>query len=177
MHGGYRLRCGDTAGALAADAGPGDPEPMGEIRVSSVLAAPPDVVWRHASSPDGVNRELAPLLRMSFPDDVDSLVGAGRPGERLFRSWIWLLGVLPVEYDDLTFEAVEPGRRFLERSTLLTQRVWEHERTIEPADGGCRVTDRVRFEPRVHALGPLHGAIFRAVFRWRHRNLRRHFGA
>ncbi len=86
-------------------------------------------------------------------------------------------GILPVDYDDVTFVEVEPGRRFLERSTLLTQRVWEHERTIEPVPGGSRLTDRVRFEPRIQALAPLYAPVFQAVFRLRHRNLRRLFGA
>ena len=40
-----------------------------------------------------------------------------------------------VEYDDLSFEAVEPGARFLERSTMGTQRSWEHARTIEAVPG------------------------------------------
>ena len=113
---------------------------------------------------------------MTFPSDVADLTAAWQPGKRLFRSWILLAGVVPVEYDDLALEAVEPGRRFLERSTLLTQRVWEHERRIEPAAPGCRLTDRIRFTPRWAVLSAAHGAVFEAVFRWRHRRLRRLFG-
>lgn len=150
---------------------------MREISIASYLAAPPEALWRHATSPAGVNRELRPLLRMTFPPGATDLTGAWRPGERLFRSWILLFGVLPVEYDDLGFVEVEPGRRFLERSRLLSQRIWEHERSIDPAPGGCRVADRVRFAPRLPLLAPLHAAVFRMVFRWRHRNLRRAFGA
>jgi hypothetical protein len=76
----------------------------------------------------------------------------------------------------VVFEAVEPGRRFLERSAMLTQRVWQHERVIEPCPHGCRVTDRVCFEPRLPGLGSLFVLVFKAVFHWRHRNLRRLFG-
>lgn len=149
---------------------------MGELTRSSVLRASPEAVWAHAMSPSGVNRELWPLLRMTFPIDVRDLAERWRPGRVLFRSWILLLGILPVEYDDLAFAEVEPGRRFLERSTLLSQRLWEHERIVEAADGGTRLTDRVHFVPRVASLAPIHGAVFRAVFRLRHRNLRRLFG-
>lgn len=145
--------------------------------MSSVLRAPPEVVWRHAVSPWGVNRELGPLFHMTFPRDVQDLTASWRPGETLFRSWLLLGRVLPVEFDDLAFAEVDVGRRFLERSTLLSQRVWEHERTISPADGGCVLGDRVRFEPRWPALGPLSRRIFALVFRLRHRNLRRLFGA
>jgi ligand-binding SRPBCC domain-containing protein len=147
-----------------------------EFVVSSRLAAEAGVVWRHAVSPSGVNRELRPLLRMTFPPDVGDLTAEWQPGRRLFRSWLLAGGILPIEYDDLAFEEIEVGRRFLERSALFTQRVWEHERTIEPVPGGCRVTDRIRFVPRLRWLAGLHGPVFRAVFRWRHRKLRALFG-
>lgn len=123
-----------------------------------------------------MNREFRPLLRMTFPKHVDDLFAAWRPGETRFRSWLLLAGVLPVDYDDVAFVEVEPGRRFLERSRLLSQRLWEHERTIEPVPGGSRLTDRVRFVPRIPAFAPLYAPVFRAVFRLRHRNLRRLFG-
>lgn len=113
---------------------------------------------------------------MTFPSGISDLTAASRPGERLCRSWLLLAGVVPIEYDDIVFEEVEPGRRFLERSALFTQRVWEHERTIESASNGCRITDRVRFVPRLPWLAALYGQVFKAVFRWRHRNLRRLFG-
>lgn len=149
---------------------------MGEFTVTSNLAAEPEAVWRQAVSPAGVNREFRPLMRMTFPADISDLTAAMQPGKRLFRSWLLLFGVLPVEYDDVVFDQVETGRRFLERSSMLTQRVWEHERVVDPATQGCRLTDRVRFEPRLPALAPLYAPIFKAVFRWRHRNLRRIFG-
>ncbi|MGH0035719.1 MAG: hypothetical protein ACQGVK_11905 [Myxococcota bacterium] len=149
---------------------------MGEFRIASTLAAPPRAVWDHAMSPSGVNRELRPLLRMSFPDDVENIVACWRPGERVFRSWLLLGGFLPVDYDDLAIVEVEPGRRFLERSSLLSQRVWEHERIVEPLGEGCRLTDRIRFEPRLGVLGAVYAPIFRVLFRHRHRNLRRLFG-
>jgi len=112
---------------------------------------------------------------MTFPPGINDLTAAWRPGERLFRSWLLVGGLLPVEYDDVVFQEVEPGQRFLERSSLLTQRLWEHERTIEPTRQGSRVTDRVRFVPRLPWLAALYGPVFQAVFRWRHRKLRRLF--
>lgn len=150
------------------------------FEIASRLAAEPDVLWRHAVGPRGVNREFRPILRMTFPRDVHDLTAGWQPGRRRFRSWLLFLGVVPVEYDDLTFERVEPGRAFLERSRMLTQRVWEHERTIDAVPGGCVVRDRIRFEPRWRALAllrrPVLRPVFRAVFRWRHRNLRKLFG-
>lgn len=148
------------------------------FEVVSGLAADAGTIWRHAITPAGVNAELAPLLRMTFPRDVRELASADVPlGERLFRSQIRLFGVVPVEWDDVTFVAIEPGRRFLERSTLLTQHLWEHERVVTADGGGARLTDRLRFEPRIETLGAMHWSAFRAVFAWRHRRLRARFGA
>lgn len=150
---------------------------MFELTIASRLAAPAQTVWAHATSMAGVNRELRPLARMTHPRAMSSF-DAGRIvlGERVFRSWILFLGILPVDFDDLTFVAIEPGRRFLERSPMLSQRLWEHERRIEPVAGGCVIEDRVHFTPRVAALGRVQLPIFRFAFRLRHRNLRRLFG-
>jgi hypothetical protein len=149
-----------------------------EFSFSSTLAVSAQQAWEHASSLAGVNRELAPLARMTYPAAAAVLTPATVPlKQRLFRSWILLFGVLPVDYDDLTLMELEPGRRFLEHSTMLSQRDWVHERIIEAADQGCRVSDRLRFVPRVALLGPLYLAMFRLTFRLRHRNLVRLFGA
>lgn len=147
------------------------------FRFESDLAASPDALWAHATSMRGVNHELAPLVRMTYPRSRAVLTANEiRLGERMFRSWILLFGVLPIDWDDLRFVAIEPGRRFLERSAMATQRIWEHERTIEAIPGGARIADRVRFEPCVAWLGALQAPLFRLVFRWRHARLRRRFG-
>jgi ligand-binding SRPBCC domain-containing protein len=96
-------------------------------------------------------------------------------GERLFRSWVLLFGVLPIDYDDLTLVAIEPGRGFQERSRMLSMRVWEHDRTLTPDGTGCVVRDELRLEPRLPGMGPLLEWVVRALFRHRHRRLRRRF--
>jgi hypothetical protein len=146
---------------------------------SSRLAAPAAEVWAHATAMRGVNRELFPLARMTHPRDLSVLEpGLVTLGQRAFRSWIFALGIVPIDYDDLTFVELEWGRRFLERSPMLTQREWQHERVIDPAPGGgCTLTDRLRFVPRVPALGPLFLAEFRLTFWVRHWHLRRMFAA
>jgi hypothetical protein len=147
-----------------------------EFQVTSVVPATPAAVWARVSTMAGVNAELMPIARMTHPAGLDRLDGADVPlGRRLFRSWVLLFGVLPVDWDDLTLLRVEPGRGFLESSTLLSQRRWTHERLLEAVPEGCRVTDRVGFEPRLPVLAGVHAAIFHLVFRHRHRRLRRAF--
>ena len=146
----------------------------GEIRVSSRLDADPAAVGighdaqrdqRHAAdhADDG-------------PDGVDGLDPARvELGERIGRSWVFLFGLILFDYDDLT---CQPRSRtgVRERSTMLSQRVWEHERTLEPAGAGCLVSDRVRWEPRLGLPGRPLGRSIGFGFRHRHRRQRRRFG-
>src|SRR6187402_1000221 len=100
-------------------------ERRAEIRETSRLAADPGAVWERVMSAEGINDEMAPLLRMTVPRGLDGLDLARVEPGRLGRSWILLFGILPVDYDDLGLERIEPGRGFLERSTMLSQRLWE----------------------------------------------------
>ena len=145
---------------------------MHAFRVSSAVAAPPGEVWARVATIEGVNAELAPFVRMTSPGEGEIRVGS------LGRSWILLGGVLPVDYDDLVLEAVEPGRGFRERSRLGSCSAWHHDRILQPlAGGGTRVVDEVAFAPRLRAAGGLQALVFEATFRWRHRRLRSIWGS
>jgi hypothetical protein len=151
-------------------------ERRAEFRLASTLPAEPAAVWERAMSAEGINAELAPLLRMTVPRGLDSLdLHALQPGP-LGRSYLLLFGLIPIDYDDIGLERIEPGRGFRERSTMLSLRRWEHERTIEPAGKGARISDRLAWEPRLPLPGRLLRPLVAALFRHRHRQLRRHFG-
>ena len=146
--------------------------------ISSELAAPVSEVWSHVASLEGVNHELGPWFRMTAPAGTELSPATVPLGQPWFRSWLLLLGVLPVDYDALCIERIEAERGFLERSSMLSARVWEHERTLEPLPaGGARVSDRVEFVPRIRLTARLHRAVIRALFAHRHRRLRARFGA
>jgi len=119
-----------------------------------------------------------PLVRMTIPRGrEDFSIADIEDGTTIGRSWLLLFGLIPFDYDDIHLERIEPGRAFQERSTMLTQRRWEHDRTVEPdGERACTVTDRVCFEPRLPIPPALLLPIFRAFFRRRHRRLRRRFG-
>jgi hypothetical protein len=147
-----------------------------EIVLSSEVPATPEAVWTRVSSLAGINHELGPWLRMTAPRGAELSSDAVPIGRPWFRSWVLLLGILPIDYDHLVIERLEPGRGFLERSTMLSARAWEHERTLDPLPGGAtRVTDRVAFTPRVRGARRVHRAIVAATFRHRHRRLRADF--
>jgi ligand-binding SRPBCC domain-containing protein len=151
---------------------------MKAILLSSELKADAAEVWRHASVMPGVNYELMPLVRMTYPHNAGSLDGSQFSlGETAFTSTLMLGGVLPFDLHYLRLVSVEPGRGFHEHSSSLMHTEWMHKRTIEPLPGGgCRVTDEVDFAPRAGFLKPLLRPVIAAVFRSRHRRLRQHFG-
>ena len=143
----------------------------------SHIAADQQEVWERVTTIAGITEELMPIMRMTAPADVDALRPEDIvPGQRLFRSWILLFGFIPFDYDDITIAEIEPGRYFHERSTMLSQRRWEHERWVEPDGDGCTVRDRLRFEPRLGLPGTWVQPLIRAIFRHRHRKLRARFG-
>jgi hypothetical protein len=147
-----------------------------EIQVASLLRAEPAAVWERAMSAEGINAELGPLLRMTVPRGLDSLDLHGLEPGPLGRSWLLLFGLIPIDYDEIGLERIEPGRGFLERSRMLSQRLWEHERTIEAGEKGTVIRDRLAWEPRLPLPGRLLRPLVAAVFRHRHKRLQRHFG-
>ena len=152
------------------------PAPQTVVQASTLPAAAEDV-WARAVTPEGINDELRPLLRMTMPRSLRGRTISEVPlGEPLGRSWILLFGLVPVDYDDLGLAERGPGFRFLERSTMLTMGSWEHERTVRPVGEGCEVTDRLTFQLRrplaaVPGSARLARAIVARLFAHRHRRL------
>ena len=149
------------------------------VEQSSDVVAPIDAVWERVVSPEGINDEMRPWLTMSMPRGTEDLTIDTVPlGEPLGRAWIRLFGLLPIDYDHLSIARLDPGRSFHEKSTMLSMKAWQHERTLTPlADAMTRVHDRITFEPRL-LLRPSAGLfrrVFAAFFAHRHRRLARHF--
>jgi ligand-binding SRPBCC domain-containing protein len=144
---------------------------------STRVAAPAEEVWRSATTPAGINDEFKPWMRMTVPrklramslDDVEL-------GVQLGRSWVLLLGVVPFEYDDLVLVERGPGFRFLERSSTISARMWQHERTVVPSGSECAIVDRVVAElrpavTRVPGAAAVFQRVVAAIFAHRHRKL------
>jgi ligand-binding SRPBCC domain-containing protein len=150
------------------------------VEQSSDVAAPIDLVWQRVVSPEGINDEMRPWMTMTMPRGTEGLtIDSIELGVPVGRAWIRLFGLLPIDYDHLSLVALEPGRSFHEKSTMLSMRSWQHERTLtEVSDAKTQVHDRVTFEPRWFmrlSAGLLH-RLLAAFFAHRHRRLVRHFG-
>ncbi|MCW2816507.1 MAG: hypothetical protein JWN84_3962 [Nocardioides sp.] len=143
-----------------------------------MVPASPAAVWARIVTPVGINDEMRPWMTMTMPRRAAGLTVETIPlGQPVGRAWLRLLGVVPFDFDHLTLVEVEPGVRFLERSTMASMRSWEHERTLTPVAGGTEVHDRVAFRTRlpVPGLGSLLARVVGAFFTHRHRRLLRHF--
>ncbi|MBD8506702.1 hypothetical protein HT102_09405 [Hoyosella sp. G463] len=150
------------------------------VHHESIVDAPIEQVWARVVSPEGINDEMRPWLTMSLPLGTEHrTIDTVTVGAPLGKAWLRLFGVVPFDFDDLMIAELDPGRRFHEKSTMLSMRRWEHERVLAPAAGGrTLVRDRITLVPRV-ALRPatrLIGYVLNAFFAHRHRRLQQHFG-
>ena len=126
---------------------------------------------------DGVNAELRPLVRMTAPKQWREQSILQWPTKRpLFKSWVLLFGFFPIDLHSFRLEDADSTTGFREDSSTSTNKIWQHERTVESVSGGCRVTDRVNFENRIPILGTVFKPVYVAVFAHRHRYLRNTFG-
>jgi ligand-binding SRPBCC domain-containing protein len=150
------------------------------VERQSLVDAPTEQVWARVVTPQGINDELRPWMTMSMPRGKESLtVDDVRVGSPVGRCWLRLFGLVPFDYDDLMIAELWPGRGFHEESTMLSMRLWRHERTLSPAsDTKTVVCDRVTFELRgpLRLLTPVIAAGVGALFTHRQRRLQRYFG-
>ena len=145
------------------------------LSFESEVRASPEESWTWVTSVAGIRAEMRPLARMTMPRGIESILDVDfELGTPLFRSWLLLFGILPIERSDLTLIELTEGRGLVEESPMLMMRLWRHERRIDPVDGGSRITDVLTFEPRVG--GRLVERCVETFFRHRHRVLRRALG-
>jgi hypothetical protein len=150
------------------------------FELASDLSADAGALLAHATAMSGVNAELGPLLRMTAPRAYRNMTLFDAPvGQPLFRSWVLFAGVLPIDFDHLSFESIDRDSGFVESSTMLSMRSWRHERrvTARGPDGksGSRLIDRITFEPRIPGTGKILASVAKAVFSHRHARLRAMF--
>jgi ligand-binding SRPBCC domain-containing protein len=136
-----------------------------------------DAVWQRVTTPEGINYELWPVMRMTVPKALRGVTLHDiELRTRIGRSWFLLFGFLPFDFDDIVIAELGPGYRFRETSTMLSIARWEHERVLNPRNDHCDLTDRVKFEMRrpMRFIPGMERAIaegLKALFDHRHRRL------
>lgn len=120
-----------------------------QVTFETLVPRTPGELWNWSTSVRGVDAEMAPILKLDFPEGMTQMPQDQRSlGKVLGKCKFLLLGIVPIDLSRLTFVELEPGRRFVEQSPLLSMKSWRHERTIAPAEGGTRVIDSLEFTPR-----------------------------
>lgn len=145
------------------------------LTVTLTLRASRAEVWAAVSTVGGINRELAPFVRLTDPTDGAPFDAEPWRGSAPV-SWQLLLGVIPVDRHRIELVALPDGHGFRESSSSWWHRVWRHERALLDDSGGCVVRDSVEIEPRLGVLDPIVGWTVRRMFRRRYRSLQRRFG-
>ncbi len=146
------------------------------VCVSSKLGVPAERFWAEQSMAT-VNFELGPWIRMSCPQQWRGLQLKDWNGHApLFKSWVLLLGLLPIDRHCFGTLALGPNMCFVESSSSWLMRTWRHERIVTDAGAGCEVVDHISFEPRFTWLSAWVKSIYALVFRHRHARLRARFG-
>jgi hypothetical protein len=144
------------------------------MRFESKLSAPPGRVWEWITSLEGISTEMWPFFRMTFPKGVRSLNDVEiKHGIRMFRSYVFLFGILPIDYSDMTLMELDTGKGFVEQSPMGSMSLWRHERRLTE----CRsdppaviLVDILTFCPRIAKR--FFGWFIRHVFIHRHKVLK-----
>jgi ligand-binding SRPBCC domain-containing protein len=145
---------------------------MIELHFESTLPITPETAWRWITEVSCLRQEMRPWLWMSVPRQIRNLQDvAVEPGRPLFTSRLWLFGCLPLGVSRLTLLELTPGSGFVEQSPMTGMRLWRHERSLEPVEGGVKLVDRLSVDPLLPA--PLVRLFLRLFFTGRHRTLRR----
>jgi ligand-binding SRPBCC domain-containing protein len=146
-----------------------------QLTFATKVPASAEEVWAWSTSISGIKSEMWPILKMTFPKEMTHVGADTTLRKPLCRCKFLLFGIFPIDMSKLTFVELEPGRRFVEQSPLLSMRSWRHERVVTPADGGACVTDRLEFSPRF--ASPVVAWLVKLLFGRRHAVLSHSFGA
>ena len=152
-------------------------EPI-SLRFESKLHSPVERVWEWITSVKGISAEMWPFFRMTTPKGVSSLNDVQiKPGVRMFRSYVFLFGVLPIDYSDMTLLDLNVGEGFTEQSPMGSMKLWRHERRIVPCPSdpnAVLLVDQLTFQPCMARR--LVGWFIRRVFSHRHEVLKANLG-
>lgn len=116
-----------------------------------------------------------PLVRMTFPAGSIDDLRAATPGQPIAACWLLAFGLVPFDRHVLVMEEVGE-RHFIEASHSAVQKLWRHERHVTPTGSGCAVRDVITVVPRLAFAGATARATAAAIFRHRHRQLRKLYG-
>ncbi len=148
------------------------------FRFESKLHASTERVWEWITSVQGISAEMWPFLRMTVPKGTVSLNDVAiKLGVRMFRSYVFLFGILPIDYSDITLLELNIGEGFIEQSPMGSMKLWRHTRRIVPCPSdpnAVLLVDQLTFQPRMASR--LVKRFIHRVFVHRHNVLKANLG-
>jgi len=91
----------------------------------------------------------------------------------MLRSFIFLFGILPIDYSDMTLLELNEGKGFVEQSPMGSMALRRHDRRIVPNQSDPQtilIIDQLTFQPRIAPR--FVGWFINHVFDHRHKVLR-----
>ena len=116
-----------------------------------------------------------PLVRMTFPASSITDLREAPLNQPIAACWLLAFGFIPFDRHVLIMHEVGE-RHFIETSHSAMQKLWRHERYVTPTASGCTVRDVITVVPRLGFAEGASRAIVPAIFRHRHRQLRKLYG-
>ena len=149
---------------------------MPKFEVESDLSVEPAKLYRELLNISGVNRELAPYIKMSAPKQWSVKPICEWPvGEFLFYSRVTLFGLIPIDSHGFKFSTVSESG-FSETSKTFMHKEWNHTRSIVKADEGSKVRDHIEYKSKLGFFGYILMPVFKAIFKHRHNKLKAKYG-
>ncbi len=144
---------------------------MKTLEFSTILDASPEAVFAWHARPGAFQRLTPPWA----PIRLEQFEGIREGDRAVLRIGP---GPLPLRWVAEHYDVVE-GRQFCDRQVQGPFAHWEHTHRFEPTDdGGCRLVDRIEYEPPAGGLGAAAAPYLlepelRRQFAYRHRVTRR----
>lgn len=147
-----------------------------KLKFCTSLSSNMDTVWNGVTKMEGVNAELYPLIKMTYPSKSNDLSIKDAPlNKHLFTSVLLLFMFIPIDLHFLKLKKVKYGE-FLEESSSIIQYKWIHHRTIikDPYNkNNCILTDELEWNTRLYGFANfLMYPILYLIFWNRHRRLK-----
>ena len=106
-------------------------------------------VWAYFSTPQNLNELTPPELKFRTIAEPGPLHAGQLIAYRIrVAPLIWVNWLTEIRY-------VEKGRRFVDEQRVGPYRLWYHEHTFEPKDGGVLMSDAVTYALPLGPLGDL----------------------
>jgi len=146
---------------------------MQSFQFKSTLSISREKLWVAMWSFEHINKELAPIIRMSPPEIVLSSIDvkAIPLNVHLFKSNIFLLYIIPVDRHSFKLKDIKEFEFFAETSSSWMMKQWNHQRDLTSIGNQTLLVDTIEFQHRIKFLGKILYPIYKMIFKHRHKKL------